>query len=298
MSFGTKRHLEEFETIHVASAHENDVKYCGCTFQIHWSLSNISSSEGGTTTTTTSSSSSSSSSFKVNHDPTSVELLLPLTHPPFKSKQKKQSYVTSTRIASILYLTKGTEFHIMPLHSCHSSYLVQDPEYDSCCGPFQFTLQLYMDQNVETRFHKQAHMFKTNTTAIQANHEQHDAPIHQSIFNNHKYIDLHPMEYKKKPWVCVECKRCFDSPKATRNHCISKHAIPSTLLGRGTGMNSRHLGEDYSDLIGPEIFHIPLVAVYQDDDIAIVVKPQGIPVQGGRWTLNNTDLLLPFRAKG
>jgi hypothetical protein len=282
MSFGTKRHLEEFETIHIASAHENDVKYCGCTFQIHWSLSNISSSEG-------------TSIFKVNHHPTSVELLLPLTHPPLKSKQKKQSYVTSTRIASILYLTKGTEFHIIPLHSCHSSSsLAQDPEYDPCCGPFQFTLQLYMDQNVETRVHKQAqHMYKTNTTtAIQDNHEQHDAPIHQSILN-HKYIDLHPIEYKKKPWVCVECKRCFDSPKATRNHCISKHAIPSLV---GSGMNCRHSGEDYSDLIGPEIFHIPLQAVYQDDDIAIIVKPQGIPVQGGRWTLNNTDLLLPFCA--
>lgn len=290
LSFGTEQHLDEFETIHVDSAKESDVKYCGCTCTLHWSTpSSICVSSRPSSIPNNINNNDKEEESTVAHLSSHRTTLLPLTRT--LSKQNQISYITSRRIASIIYLAKGTEFYLEPLNSCtySTSFIQKNQEYLCCCGPFQFTLKLYLDQDVATRFEKQkANHYESMCKKQKYDHETQFEIIHDM------YFDSNPIEYKKKPWVCVECRRCFDSPKATRNHCISKHAP------RSPGMkynHTQHTNEDYSDLIGPEIFHIPLRAVYQDDDIAIIVKPQGIPVQGGRWTMNSTDLLLPFCAK-
>lgn len=270
LSFGTKSHLEDFETLTPDLAKESDVVYCGCQFL--WTFCVEESQLGHRSSHDVT---SESSTHAYDHDAQEISLILPLI---FNTHSKSKKFITSTRIAHVIYVSKGTTFQIHTFQRCGSSNsrtsysTLSNDDSNGCSGPFECSLQLYIPH--ESSSHSQMD-----------DNREHDAESSDLKRQKSNPFDFHPKSFSKKPWVCVQCRRCFQSPKATRNHCTSTHANPNDEV------------MDYSDLIGPKIFHIPLQSVYEDDDIVIVNKPQGIPVQSGRWTIHNTDLLLPFRAK-
>lgn len=107
----------------------------------------------------------------------------------------------------------------------------------------------------------------------------------------------------KKQFTCTECGRRFPKVIAVRNHYRHTHCScpagtttdETSTNGKANATNNNN-NADVEALIGPPIFRQPLKVAYEDDDLAVIVKPQGMPVQGSRFTLPKSDLLLPFTA--
>ena len=77
-----------------------------------------------------------------------------------------------------------------------------------------------------------------------------------------------------KTVVCAECCKTFVSLKAVTTHIQNQHAAMTRL---------------------DPMWTTPLPVVYQDSCIAVIIKPQGMPVMGDKQTLGRSDLLLPLR---
>jgi 23S rRNA pseudouridine1911/1915/1917 synthase len=79
----------------------------------------------------------------------------------------------------------------------------------------------------------------------------------------------------QKKIVCRECARSFISWEGVINHRLQTHR------------------KDYisQSIATPIIWQKELEVVYQDTFLAVVVKPQGMPVQGDKHTLCRSDLL-------
>jgi 23S rRNA-/tRNA-specific pseudouridylate synthase len=82
----------------------------------------------------------------------------------------------------------------------------------------------------------------------------------------------------KKSYCCAACTRAFPSVRSVENHFQSTHA---------TTMDPLPLDS---------IWARPLRVIFEDFFMAVVVKPQGMPVQGDKRTLLRSDLLLPMTA--
>jgi 23S rRNA-/tRNA-specific pseudouridylate synthase len=82
----------------------------------------------------------------------------------------------------------------------------------------------------------------------------------------------------KKSICCATCTRAFPSVRAVENHFQSTHS--ATI-----------------DPLPPDsMWARPLRIIFQDSVMAVIVKPQGMPVQGDKRTLCRSDLLLPLTA--
>jgi len=82
----------------------------------------------------------------------------------------------------------------------------------------------------------------------------------------------------KKSIICALCTRSFQSVVAIRNHFLSAHTAALDPLPVDS------------------IWARPLRIMYQDAVMAVVVKPQGMPVMGDKRTLCRSNLLLPLAA--
>ena len=101
------------------------------------------------------------------------------------------------------------------------------------------------------------------------------------------FVDFFPKEASKKPLLCSICSRKFPNTDGIYKHCIIAHIDTIAIKG----------SQEYIDLVGPPIIRKPLHAAYEDDHLVVVVKHQGLIVQGDKWTLGKSDLLMPFRCK-
>ena len=126
----------------------------------------------------------------------------------------------------------------------------------------------------------------TNDEPIQLPNEKR-ARYDDGIDDDGTFVDFFPKEATKKPLLCSVCSRKFPNIDSIYKHCIIAHI--DTIAIKGT--------QEYIDLVGPPIIRKPLLAAFEDDHLVIVVKHQGLIVQGGKWTLGKSDLLMPFRCK-
>jgi RluA family pseudouridine synthase len=81
----------------------------------------------------------------------------------------------------------------------------------------------------------------------------------------------------RKPLVCTLCCRVFPTVSAVQNHALQVHSS--------------------ADLYSDPIWRTPLEVVYQDHYLAVVVKPQGMAVQGCKVSLLRSNLLDALAAK-
>jgi 23S rRNA-/tRNA-specific pseudouridylate synthase len=82
----------------------------------------------------------------------------------------------------------------------------------------------------------------------------------------------------KKSYCCATCTRAFPTVRSIENHFQSTHAATMDPLPLDS------------------IWARPLKVIFEDFFMAVVVKPQGMPVQGDKRTLLRSDLLLPLTA--
>ena len=95
---------------------------------------------------------------------------------------------------------------------------------------------------------------------------KHSISIHAS--NDLSKIDIWAKSYTKKPIVCLHCYKPFSSFDTLNDHVRTNHTIsPLSILN-------------------------PLTYVYEDNDMAVIIKPQGVSVMGENDSLMKSDLLL------
>lgn len=82
----------------------------------------------------------------------------------------------------------------------------------------------------------------------------------------------------KKTYCCATCTRAFPTVRSVENHFQSTHAATMDPLPLDS------------------IWARPLRIIFEDPFMAVVIKPQGMPVQGDKRTLLRSDLLLPLTA--
>lgn len=171
---------------------------------------------------------------------------------------KKGKLITSLRAGKRIFLSKDTQVKVISVSKCQKTDEVQ-----SECS-FVWGLRLVKNYtNVSDKRQKK-------------NEEERS------------FVDFSPIS--KRNIICSECGRGFPDCVGCRNHYVSTHA---PKVGEEYGTNR---DDNYEDLVGPKIFRKPLLAAYEDDDLAIVIKPQGMAVQGPRFTLPKSDLLLQFKS--
>ena len=171
---------------------------------------------------------------------------------------KKGKLITSSRAGKRMFLSKDTQVKVISVSKCQKT-----DEDESGCS-FVWGLRL-------VKCNKQVSDKRQKTDE-----------------EEHNFVDFSPTS--KKNIICSECGRCFPDCVGCKNHYVSTHA---PKVGEEYGTNR---DDDYEDLVGPKIFRKPLLSAYEDDDLAIVVKPQGMAVQGPRFTLPKSDLLLQFKS--
>ncbi|GFH43604.1 hypothetical protein CTEN210_00077 [Chaetoceros tenuissimus] len=171
---------------------------------------------------------------------------------------KKGKLITSSRVGKRIILSKNTQVKVISVSKCQKT--------DEFVCSFVWGLRL-------VKCNKQVSDKRPKTDE-----------------EEHSFVDFSTTS--KKNIICSECGRGFPDCVGCKNHYVSTHA-PKVGEEYSYGTNR---DDDYEDLVGPKIFRKPLLSVFQDDDLAIVVKPQGMAVQGPRFTLPKSDLLLQFKS--
>ena len=175
-----------------------------------------------------------------------ASILLPLSSPTSNKK-----VITSTRVAKVFYIPRETKVSI---------------QRNSFCDEDNHQTEWVWGLAIQKKFHSYSST-SCSPTEKKAKHDN-DHLLHKGEV--HFYTD----QSAKKPLVCTECVRKFPTCQAVRNHYATIHA---PKLGEDCGTR---IGDDYEDIVGQKIFRTPLVSAYEDDDLAVIVKPQGLPVQG------------------
>ena len=115
--------------------------------------------------------------------------------------------------------------------------------------------------------------------------------LHRELFRSenaaeYAAVNLNPRENQTKHLICGGCGKKFPSIKGIKAHYLTAHvsndesgsaSIPSAI-----------------DEV-PSILRRPLEVVYDDEAMAVVVKPQGVNVMGGRPSLLRSDLFMALR---
>ena len=172
-----------------------------------------------------------------------------------------QTYLTSTLIGRAIFLPKGSKIRVQ-----YSDGDNIQPS-SSCCRqsscPLKWRLVLHRELS-------QSEMVNDSTTT-----------------QDYRTIHLHPRENESKHLICGGCGKKFPSIRGIKSHYITAHATNNDDSG------------DTS--IPPEIERVPAVLrrpleiVYDDEVMAVVVKPQGVNVMGGRPSLARSDLFLALK---
>ena len=105
----------------------------------------------------------------------------------------------------------------------------------------------------------------------------------------HAAVNLNPRENSTKHLICGGCGKKFPSIKGIKAHYLTAHA--SSNEGSGSASLPSAIDEV------PSILRRPLEAVYDDEIMAVVVKPQGVSVMGGRPSLSRSDLFMALKGK-
>ena len=93
--------------------------------------------------------------------------------------------------------------------------------------------------------------------------------------------------------ICSTCLRTFRSAHAVLAHVKESHSVGRT---EQPSNHPRKLSQ-VTTQVASDIWNKPLRVVYEDDVVAVVVKPQGMAVMGGFPSLCRSDLLMPFKRK-
>jgi len=216
---------------------------------------------------------------------TSTSVTLPFSSEPGNSDVSGvygvTKVLTNRMSARIIHLPAQTSVCVQCVTFCG------DGENVSSCirnGGWEWGLMLHM--RIETVDSDNHHSIK----GLEDGTQNQDSLIAQQEFSDSKQnqtkplvqkVDFNPPQARKKPLLCTICGRKFSTTISIRNHVISAH---SSSLNKS------------SDLISPKLFRMPLTVLYENDEFVVVIKPQGMPVQGDKWTLSKSDLLVPFRA--
>ena len=174
-------------------------------------------------------------------------------------RSQGQTYLTSTLIGRAIFLPKDSKVRVQ-----YSDDNTQPSS--SCCGqsscPLKWRLVLHRELS-------QSEIAKDSTT--------HD----------HRAINLHPRENENKHLICGGCGKKFPSIRGIKSHYLTAHATNHNDSG-DTPIPS---GFDRA----PAILRRPLEVVYDDEVMAVVVKPQGVNVMGGRPSLARSDLFMALK---
>ena len=93
----------------------------------------------------------------------------------------------------------------------------------------------------------------------------------------------------RKTLLCAHCTRSFVKLSDAHCHLQTQHAIRSGESTRSHGFSQ--------DPLSSLLWTRPLEVVYDDDFLAVVIKPQGMPVMGASPSLVRSDLLLPLKPR-
>ena len=177
-----------------------------------------------------------------------------------KRSPKGQTYLTSTLIGRAIFLPKGSKIRVQ-----YNDDKIQPSS--SCCRqpscPLKWRLVLHRELS-------QSEMVNDSTTT-----------------QGYRAINLHPRENESKHLICGECGKKFPSIRGIKSHYMTAHTTNNDDLG-DTSIPS---GFDRV----PAILQRPLEVVYDDEVIAVVVKPQGVSVMGGRPSLARSDLFMALK---
>jgi 23S rRNA-/tRNA-specific pseudouridylate synthase len=99
-----------------------------------------------------------------------------------------------------------------------------------------------------------------------------------------------PRGAQTKGIVCALCIRSFATVRAVYSHIQSRH---SELLKIALDDSDGESGEAMNSW-DPQLWDRPLRVFYCDDAMAVVQKPQGMPVQGDSRSLLRSELLMPL----
>lgn len=200
--------------------------------------------------------------------------------------------LTNTRVARLLYMKQGTGVTIEYVTVCNNGFCDRAWEwglalhqyssrYPSTCisvaNSDDNTVKPSGGKNDE--LDKSPDLKRARINMDQDNHVTHDE------HNDEEIVNFFPQEAKKKPLLCTTCYKKFPSANSIYKHAIIAHI--ETMAQKGS--------QELNKLIGPSILRKPLNAAFEDKYLVVVVKHQGIIVQGDKWTLAKSDLLMPFR---
>ena len=99
-------------------------------------------------------------------------------------------------------------------------------------------------------------------------------------------VNLNPRENQTKHLICGECGKKFPSIKGIKAHYLTAHASNDES-------GSASIPSAIDEV--PSILRRPLEVVYDDEAMAVVVKPQGVNVMGGRPSLLRSDLFMALK---
>ncbi len=208
--------------------------------------------------------------------------------------------LTNTRVARLMYLKQGTRVTVEYVTVCNNGfcdrawewrlglhqYSSRYPRYQSSCISVANN-----DDNTVTQSGGEIDELDKSPDLKRAriinNMDRNNNIIHDdhNDDDDEEIVNFFPQEAKKKPLLCTICYKKFPTAIAIYKHAIIAHI--ETMAQQGS--------QELNKLIGPSILRKPLHAAFEDKHLVVVVKHQGITVQGDKWTLAKSDLLMPFR---
>ncbi|KAL7572498.1 hypothetical protein ACA910_000324 [Epithemia clementina (nom. ined.)] len=101
-------------------------------------------------------------------------------------------------------------------------------------------------------------------------------------------------------FCCSYCGQCFHNCQAVKQHVDGRHnqlaTVPPKI--RSAAIQTRN-GAEQEIIAGTwsssSIWSRPLTVLYQDDTLAVIDKPQGMPIMGSEHTLQRCPLLLALK---
>lgn len=184
------------------------------------------------------------------------------------SDEKIFKVITSTKIARIFYIQKGTNVQIECVNICKEK---------SCNKAWEWGLVLHQLNGFDSSNISHGNKLRFPDTKRVC--------LAGDGTNNVNPVDFFPDGARKKPLLCTTCRKKFPTAIAIFKHFITSHI---------DSIGASHY-QEIENMIGPNVLRQPLQAPYEDDDLVVVVKHQGLAVQGDKWTLMRSDLLMQFK---
>lgn len=194
-----------------------------------------------------------------------IKIPLPLMH--------KERRLLKLNYGKIIFLTKGARVTVRNDRPAENLEAMEEQENNAqrnddadTCNEAEFKRSvLKADEIAKYHWMLIVHQFKGR--------EQQAAALCENL----PLLGSYPsswMSSKKRPksareLLCAKCARGFCNISAVEKHWEDSHAPPLD-----------------------DMWTRPLPILYQDDCMAVVLKPQGMPVTGGRNNLYRSDLLL------